>query len=53
MGVEQSSDSKGGVEWSSNLEVGWNLEQQKCEMGHPLTLGRLKRPLPSELLGQT
>ena len=26
-----------GVEWSSNLEVGWNLEQQKCEMGHPLT----------------
>ena len=26
-----------GVEWSSDLEVGWNLEQRKCEMGHPLT----------------
>ena len=35
--VEQSSDSKSGAEWSSNLEVEWNLEQWKCEMGHPLT----------------
>ena len=34
-GVEQSLEV--GVEWSSNLGVGWNLEQQKCEMGHPLT----------------
>ena len=25
------------AEWSSDLEVGWNLEQQKCDMGHPLT----------------
>ena len=41
--VEQSSDlrvewsSEMGVERSSNLKVGWNLEQRKCEMGHPLT----------------
>ena len=27
---------------SSDLEVGWNLEQQKCEMGYPLT----KTPIP-------
>ena len=33
--VEQSLEM--GAERSSNLEVGWNLEQQKCEMGHPLT----------------
>ena len=26
------------VEQSSDLEVGWNLGQRKCEMGHPLTL---------------
>ena len=37
MGAEQSSNSKSGAEWSSDLEVGWNLEQWKCEMGHPLT----------------
>ena len=37
MGVEWSSDSKSRVGWSSNLGVGWNLEQQKCEMGCPLT----------------
>ena len=41
--VEQSSDLRAerslemGAEWNSNLEVGWNLEQWKCEMGHPLT----------------
>ena len=35
--MEQNSDSKSEVEQSSDLEVGWNLEQQKCEMGHPLT----------------
>ena len=33
--VEQSSEM--GVEQSSNLEVGWDLEQWKCEMGCPLT----------------
>ena len=37
MGVEWSSDLKSRVEQCSNLEVGWNLEQQKCEMGRPLT----------------
>ena len=37
MGAEWSSDSKSGAEQSSDLEVGWNLEQQKCEMEHPLT----------------
>ena len=26
-----------GVERSSDLKVGWNLEQWKCEMGCPLT----------------
>ena len=26
-----------GVEWSFDLEVGWNLEQWKCGIGHPLT----------------
>ena len=36
--MEWSSDSKSRVEWSSDLEVGWNLEQRKCEMGCPLTL---------------
>ena len=40
MGVEWSSDSKSGVGWSSSLGVGWNLEQQKCEMGCPLTTER-------------
>ena len=34
--AEWSSDLR--VEWSSDLGVGWNLEQRKCEMGHPLTL---------------
>ena len=38
MGVERSSDSKSGVGQSSDLGVGWNLEQQKCEMGCPLTV---------------
>ena len=37
MGVEQSSDSKSGAEQSSNLGVGWKLEQRKWEMGCPLT----------------
>ena len=37
MGAEQSSDLKSRVEQSSDLEVGWNVEQQKCEMGRPLT----------------
>ena len=37
MGVEWSSNSKSRVEQSSNLEVGWNLELWKCEMGHALT----------------
>ena len=37
MGVEQSSDSKSRPDQSSDLEAEWNLEQQKCEMGHPLT----------------
>ena len=41
MGVEQSSYSKSRAEWSSNLEVEWNLEQWKCEIGHPLTLPQL------------
>ena len=35
--VEWSSNSKSGVEQSSDLEVGWNLEQLQCEMGCPLT----------------
>ena len=26
------------MEQSSDLEVGWNLEHRKCEMGRPLTL---------------
>ena len=26
-----------GVERSSDIELGWNLEQWKCEMGRPLT----------------
>ena len=38
MGAEQSSDSKSRAGRSSNLGVGWNLEQQKCEMGCPLTM---------------
>ena len=37
MGVERGSDLKSGAGRSSNLGVGWNLEQQKCEMGCPLT----------------
>ena len=42
--AEQSSNLRRGqslemgAEWSSDLEVGWNLEQWKCEMGHPLTV---------------
>ena len=42
--AERSSDlraersSEMGAEQSSDLGVGWNLEQRKCEMGHPLTL---------------
>ena len=35
--VEWSSNWKSRAEWSSDLEVEWNLEQWKCEMGHPLT----------------
>ena len=31
--VEWSSNSKSGAERSSDLEVGWDLEQWKCEMG--------------------
>ena len=46
MGVERSSNSKSRAGWSSNLGVGWNLEQWKCEMGCPLTLG-----MHLELLG--
>ena len=37
MGAEWSSDSKSRAEQSSDLEVELNLEQQKCEMGCPLT----------------
>ena len=37
MGAEWSSNSKSGAGQSSNLGVGWNLEQRKCEMGCPLT----------------
>ena len=33
--VEWSSDLR--VERSSDLEAEWNMEQWKCEMGHPLT----------------
>ena len=33
--VEQSLQM--GAGWSSDLGVGWNLEQQKCEIGCPLT----------------
>ena len=33
--VEQSLER--GAEQSSDLEVEWNLEQWKCEMGCPLT----------------
>ena len=47
MGAEQSFNLKSRVEWSSNLEVGWNLEQQKCEMGHPLTEGGSHPTLPA------
>ena len=47
MGAEQSSNSKSGAEWSSNLEVGWNLEQWKCEMGHPLIISRHSQHLPN------
>ena len=39
MGAEQSSNSKHRVERSSDLGVGWKLEQWKWEMGHPLTIG--------------
>ena len=37
MGAEWSSDLKSRAGWSSNLGVGWKLEQWKWEMGHPLT----------------
>ena len=37
MEAERSSDLKSRAGWSSDLGVGWNLEQQKCEMGCPLT----------------
>ena len=37
MGMERTSDLKSGVERSSNLGVGWKLEQWKWEMGCPLT----------------
>ena len=37
MGAERSSDLKSGAGWSSDLGVGWNLEQRKCEIGCPLT----------------
>ena len=42
MGAERSSDSKSGAGQSSDLGVGWNLEQQKCEMGCPLTVMPIK-----------
>ena len=35
MGAERSWEM--GAERSSDLEVEWNLEQWKCDMGHPLT----------------
>ena len=35
--AEWSSNSKSRAEQSSDLGVGWNLEQRKCEMGCPLT----------------
>ena len=38
MGAERSFDLKSGAGQSSDLGVGWNLEQQKCEMGCPLTI---------------
>ena len=38
MGVEQSSDSKSRAGQSSDLGVGWKLEQWKWEMGRPLTV---------------
>ena len=47
MGVERSSNSKSGAGGSSNLGVGWNLEQWKCEMGCPLTHG----PCPNQRQG--
>ena len=40
--IHGNSGSEFGAEWSSGLEVGWNLEQQKYEMGYPLT----KTPIP-------
>ena len=43
MGVERSSNSKSGAERSSTLRVGWNLEQWKCEMEHPLTVRGCER----------
>ena len=47
MGVEWSFDSKSRAGWSSDLGVGWNLEQQKCEMGCPLTVSyTLRSELP-------
>ena len=41
MGVERSSNSKSGAGRSSDLGVGWKLEQWKWEMGCPLTLDSL------------
>ena len=39
LGVKVEWSLEMGAEQSSDLGVGWNLEQQKCEMGHPLTRG--------------
>ena len=53
--VEQSSDlraeqsSEMGAERSSDIGVGWNLEQQKCEMGCPLTSIGSEKMLASPL----
>ena len=55
MGVEWSSNSKSRVEQSSNLEVGWNLEQWKCEMGQPLiqTITKTAGKNPSSATGKS
>ena len=45
VGVEQSSDSKSRAGRSSDLGVGWNLEQQKCEIGCPLTVPLSAAPI--------
>ena len=38
------------VEQSSDLEVGWNMEWQKCEMGHPLTVENYTQGMSSHLI---